>query len=330
MGQTGLVTTRTGGEAAAVETSTGAVPEELAEVLAAGPFHAALRVAIEARGLTLERLQHRLAQRGIRVSVTSLSYWQHGRTQPERPDSLRAVGVLEEVLGVPAGSLVALLGPRRPRGPRSLRGVFPERPEEVMGIGAPLSELFDQLPGSRQHLFDLVSQHETVLLDAQGRLARLTSRTIAEARVDGVDRYVAVYQGDPGCDVARVEVDALRDCEVGRVLRDPDTEVVVAELLFGAELAAGETHLFEFGFVDGTAHLTTEHGHGFRCRVDQFVLQARFHPAALPIRCYGYAQARLDEPQRQMGDLRLSAHHAAHLVVAGITAGGVGIGWVWE
>ncbi len=294
------------------------------------PFHIALRAAIEARGLTLERLQHRLAQRGIKVSMTSLSYWQHGRTQPERPDSLRALGVLEEVLDVPPGSLLALLGPPRPRGPRSLRGVFPDRPEEVMGLGAPLSEMFDQLPGSRAHALDLVSQHETINLSGTGRLDRLTSRTVAEARRDGVDRYVAVYHGDEGCDAERVEVQALADCTVGRVLRDPAAGVVVAELLFGSELAAGETHLFEFGFVDGTAELTTEHGHGFRCRVDQFVLQVRFDPAALPLHCYGFVQERLDSPQRPTGDLRLSPYHAVHLAVSGITAGGVGIGWSWD
>ncbi len=302
---------------------------ELLDALTAGPFHTALRFAIDARGLTLERLQHRLALRGIQVSVTSLSYWQHGRTQPERPASLRAVGVLEEVLGVPPRSLADLLGPRRPRGPRSLRGAFGERPEDVMGIGAPLTALFDQLSDSRRHDLALVSQHETVTLDSAGRIAELTSRTLAESNRDGADRYFAVYQGDPGCDVRQVEIEALRDCRIGEVRRDADALVVVAELLFGAELGDGETHLFEFGVRDGTAPVTTSHGHGFRCRVGQFVLQARFDPAALPDRCYGFVQSRLDQLQRPTGDLTLNAFHAAHVAVADVTAGGVGIGWTW-
>jgi len=302
---------------------------EVLDALAAGPFHTALRFAIDARGLTLERLQHRLAQRGIQVSVTSLSYWQHGRTQPERPASLRAVGVLEEVLGVPPRSLADLLGPRRPRGPRSLRDGFTERPEDVMGIGAPLTALFDALADARRHDLALVSQHETVTLDGRGRIAELTSRTLAASNRDGADRYIAVYHGDPRCDVDQVEIEALRDCRIGRILRDADAAVVVAELLFGAELADGQTHLFEFGVRDGTAPVTTAHGHGFRCRVGQYVLQTRFDPAALPDRCYGFAQARLDEAQRPTGDLTLNAFHAAHLAVADITAGAVGIGWTW-
>lgn len=309
-----------------MELSNGAAPR------ASGPgqFAVALRTAIDARGLTLERLQDRLARRGIRVSVTSLSYWQHGRTQPERPDSLRALDVLEEVLEVPPGSLRGLLGPPRPRGPRNLRDAVSERPEEVMGVGAPLSTLFDQIPGSRRHDLDLVSQHETVDLDAKGRLERLTSRTLAEARRDGVDRYVAIYHGDDGCDVDRVEVTAQSDCSVGRVLRDRGAGVVVAEMLFDVALKAGETHLFEFGFTDGTAELTNEHSHGFRCRIDQFVLQVRFDPATLPARCYGFAQNRLDEPQYRTTELTLNAHHSVHIAVGGITGGGVGIGWDWE
>jgi hypothetical protein len=295
----------------------------------AGPFHVALRAAIEARGLTLERLQDRLAQEGIVVSVTSLSYWQHGRSQPERPASLRAVTVLEKVLGTPSGSLAALLGPRRPRGPRSLRDTFSERPEEVMGIGAPLARLLDDLPGSRRHDLDLISQHETVTIDASGRLAQLSSRALAEARKDGVDRYFALYQGDPGCDVEAVEVHAVRDCAVGRVLRDTSAAVLVAEILFGGELAFGESHPFEFALLDGTAP-TTSHSHGFRCRVDQFVLQARFDSGALPARVEGFVQAQLNDEPRPTGELALNAHHAVHVAAAQVGPGGIGIAWQWH
>jgi hypothetical protein len=198
-----------------------------------------------------------------------------------------------------------------------------------MGIGAPLTALFDQLADSRRHDLTLMSQHETVTLDGQGRIAELTSRTLAESNRDGADRYFAVYQGDPGCDVDQVEIEALRDCRIGQVRRDADVLVVVAELHFGADLAEGETHLFEFGVRDGTAPVTTSHGHGFRCRVGQYVLQARFDPGALPDRCYGFVQSRLDQVQRPTGELALNAFHAAHLAVSDVTAGGVGIGWTW-
>jgi hypothetical protein len=89
---------------------------ELAVALRTGPFEHALRLAIRSRGLTLDRLRVRLLERGVRTSLASLSNWQRGRCRPERVPSMRAVRELEDILGLPGDSLVALLGPRRPRG----------------------------------------------------------------------------------------------------------------------------------------------------------------------------------------------------------------------
>lgn len=73
-------------------------------------FDGALRAAIQARGLSLERLHVRLAERGIHVSVASLSNWQRGSSRPERSRSLSAVRELEGILEVPPDSLSALGG----------------------------------------------------------------------------------------------------------------------------------------------------------------------------------------------------------------------------
>ncbi|WP_199431287.1 transcriptional regulator [Qaidamihabitans albus] len=86
----------------------------LESLLATGPFAEALRAAIRRRGLGLERIQYRLRACGVPVSLATLSHWQSGRCRPERPESLAALRCLEEVLGVPRGSLVRLL-PRRER-----------------------------------------------------------------------------------------------------------------------------------------------------------------------------------------------------------------------
>src|ERR1700755_1156694 len=90
--------------------------DQLAVALRDGPFSRALELAIEVSGLSLQRLQDRLAEVGVHLSTTTLSYWRTGRSRPERPDSLRGVQVLERVLGVPPTGLTGLLGPRRPRG----------------------------------------------------------------------------------------------------------------------------------------------------------------------------------------------------------------------
>ena len=89
---------------------------DLTQALRTGPFHLALRAALSARGLPLQRVQHHLAGRGIKVGVTSLSYWQQGARRPQRPESLRAVRGLEEVLGLPAHSCSgSWTSPRRPK-----------------------------------------------------------------------------------------------------------------------------------------------------------------------------------------------------------------------
>src|SRR5688572_19025868 len=82
---------------------------ELDSVLRGGPFHVALRAAIAARGLPLQRVQHHLSRHGVKVGVTSLSYWQQGARRPQRPESLRAVRALEEILELPEESLIRLL-----------------------------------------------------------------------------------------------------------------------------------------------------------------------------------------------------------------------------
>lgn len=299
----------------------------LAEVLRHGPFHVALRAAIDARGLGLDRLQHRLAERGLRVSTTSLSYWQHGRTQPEKPNSIAAVGVLEEILGVPANALVSLLGPRRARGPRTIRAER-ERPEVVLGGGAAMRELCDEFPAAREHRVDVLSEQVTVYIDAERREARLVTALLVRARRGGIDRYVAAYRGDPGCEIDRVRVLAGRDCEIGRVVRHDQRPILLAELMFGQHLAEGETHLFSYEVNDATAE-TTGHGRGFRAPVDQFILQVRFDPEALPARCYSFAQAKLAKNRHETGDLALSARHTVQLVETNVQPGAIGIGWDW-
>src|SRR4051794_27382889 len=92
--------------------------QDLDRLLEYGPFDVALRAAIVARGLSLDRIQHRLGRQGVQISLATLSYWQSGQRRPERPTSLRALEHLEDVLEVPRQSLRDLLGPPTPRGRR--------------------------------------------------------------------------------------------------------------------------------------------------------------------------------------------------------------------
>lgn len=69
------------------------------------PFSSAFAAAVDARGLSLEKLYRRLQDVGSPVSIATLSYWRAGHRRPEQPASLEALDALEEILGVPAGHL---------------------------------------------------------------------------------------------------------------------------------------------------------------------------------------------------------------------------------
>ncbi|RSS79116.1 hypothetical protein [Streptomyces sp. WAC06614] len=305
---------------------------ELAEALRTGPFHVALRIALAARGLPLHRVQHRLAARGIRVGVTSLSYWQQGARRPRRTESVRAVRALEQILELPYGSLVRLLAapaaataeadPAR-TGARSYRA--------LLSVGAAVEELLTGLELPADGGLHTVGHHERVRIGGAGELRDRASQHVVRAHRDGVDRYLAVHHGDPGCDPGRVEVHAYENCRPGRIRRNHEAGVVVAELLFDARLRRGDTYVFGYGFTDGTAGRSSEYVRGFSYAGGQYVLQVRFDEAALPVRCRRFSRVGPDAPRGGLAELTPNGRHrSVHLVETGVRRGILGIAWDWE
>ncbi|HZE41979.1 MAG TPA: helix-turn-helix transcriptional regulator [Stackebrandtia sp.] len=311
-----------------VDSHTENTDPDVAAALAQGPFHTALRAAIHARGLGLDRLRHRLLARDLNVSTTSLSYWQHGRTQPEHPKSIEAVAALEEILNLPNGSLRSLLGPRRARGPRSLR-VKQRRPEAVIGGGVAMKELCDRLPAAREHNLDVVTEQVTATIDKDGRDAGHTVTMLVRARRNNVDRHIAMFRGDPGCDIESVRVLAHRDCVVGRIARHPQEPMLLAEILFGVTLDQNDTHLMEFEIVDGTGDRAQCYGHGFRYPVEHYTLQVRFDPEQLPRRVFRFAQSRLGTDLHETGSVVINNWMTAQISQSRVEPGALGIGWEW-
>jgi hypothetical protein len=306
-----------------------AAPAELDTVLRGGPFHVALRAAIAARGLPLQRVQHHLSRHGVKVGVTSLSYWQQGARRPQRPESLRAVRALEEILQLPDESLIRLLAAsgeraaaRRPAA-RSYRSLVAASD----GLARLKAELGWALDGGRHTL----GHHERVRIGARRELAGRESHHIVRAHRDGIDRFVAVHHGDPGCSPQHTNVHALENCRTGRVRWDQDTGVLVAELLFGTRLRSGDTFLFRYGIEDGTAGVCREYLHGFGFPGGQYALQVRFDAGALPSRCHRFTQHSPAAPRGGRQELSVTGpHHSVHVVEPRVRPGLVGIDWDWE
>ncbi len=301
---------------------------ELDTALRGGPFHVALRAAIAARGLPLQRVQHHLARHGVSVGVTSLSYWQQGARRPQRPESLRAVRALEEILRLPEESLIRLLaetGERRPGRPAAVRSYrsLVEASDALRDLLAALGVPLDGL--------QTLGHHERVRIGPRRELAGREAQHIVRAHHDGVDRYVAVHHGDPGCVPERMAVRALENCRTGRVLRHHPTGLLVAELLFDTRLRAGESFLFRYGVEDGTAGVAREYVRAFDPAGGQYALQVRFDADALPVRCHRFTQNSPAAPRGGLQELPVSERHrSVHLVEPRVRSGIVGIGWDWE
>lgn len=233
---------------------------ELAQVLHTGPFHLALRTALSVRGLPLQRVQHHLAHRGVKVGVTSLSYWQQGARRPQRAESLRAVKALEEVLELPGNSLLRLLGTEgaRPEAGRPAARSYRSLLESSGTVERLLTAMGSPVDGG----LHTVGHHERVRIGPGRELRRRESQHVVRAHRDDIDRYLAVHRGDPGCDPGRVAVTAGENCRTGRVRWDRGTGVLVAELLFDTRLRAGDTYLFGYGFTDGTGGPSREYVRG--------------------------------------------------------------------
>jgi hypothetical protein len=287
------------------------------------PFDVALKSAIQRRGLSLDRLRHHLARRGVRIGLSSLSNWQTGHSRPETAPSLRAVRELEDILALPPRSLLRLLAvtdtDARPRQGR----------RAAVADLAPVSELLDEIPGSRARDVELVGVQHKVTVDARRRTTSLWTRSTVRALRDGVDRYVARYYGNPSCVPAGVRLQPLGNCRLGRFLPHPTAPALVYELLFDHVLGAGETWVFESHLADPTAGVSTEFAHGFRYPAEQYLLEVRFHPCARPSVIQSFAQRDLDDERHPTGELRLSVHNTVHLVASGVSSGVLGIKWEW-
>ncbi|GAA4869532.1 hypothetical protein [Saccharopolyspora cebuensis] len=306
-----------------------ALSAELAQLLRTGPFEAALRAAIRASRLSLERIQHRLRGRGTPVSITALSYWQSGRRRPERPDSLLALHELEQVLGVPEGALSALLGPPRPRG--RTRQAPPDTPplSALWAENESAAELLTRIDTSHDSKLTRLSHHDVVHVDHRGELRKIRTRMLVRAEGNGVDRWVIMFDGASALLNPPV-VRPIRSCLLGQVLTDHARDLVVGELLFDRVLARGETVLLEFEIIDPpTGPNETDHSFCrlFRLPVRQYVLEVQFDPAHPPTRAESYVGDSTTQEVEPPKPLVVDRFGRTHAVALDFGMGVFGVRW---
>ncbi|MGW5723551.1 hypothetical protein ACWEVP_45800 [Amycolatopsis sp. NPDC003865] len=293
---------------------------ELARALAAGPFNRALSLAIDRSGLGLARLRDRLATAGVPVSTTTLSYWRTGRTRPERPDSLRAVAVLEDVLGVPSRALTELLArPGRPGTPD------PVRWERLWGPRNGVLPALRSFDAAEETSLVVVSLHEQLHVGADRLLTRLRVREVVRAVEEPVQAKVVALRGCVSGRPPRLV--STRYCRPVRteVLAEPG--FVLSELVPGRSLAIGETAIleYEFAYTDGVPD--TSYDRRFRHPVAEHLLEVHF--AGLPATCESYRLDSPGGPERDVTAVPLSPAAPAHVFTSGGGPGIRGMRWSW-
>jgi hypothetical protein len=302
---------------------------DLAAALRTGPFPVALDLAVRRRQLSLESLQRRLAERGVHVGLSTLSYWRRGRRHPEGERSARVLTVLESVLDVPRGSLLGLAGVSRDR--RLLDGGH-----DTLGLGDALGltqDRIDALSG-----IDLDSNLRLHILSAQFRVRVNADRdeesvaaTVAvRSRVDGADRFICLYEARAGSGSHPV-LGEPHGCRVGRVRTEDANGLVAAELRFDNPLRAGETYVFDYELhVTGQPQRTGYYEHGLRVLYPLLSLRVRFDPAAIPVRCYRYYREGQDPTEQAVAELPVGASLEVRSVLTDAPPGVHGIRWEWD
>lgn len=294
-----------------------------------GDFAAGLHAAIEASGLSLYTIQQRLSARGATVSVTTLSYWRRGRSQPERTVSLRAVTLLEELLGLPEQALTGLLGSPRLRG-RWAAQAKPEvrRVDELWPEDPWLLQVLDELQAPPPESLERLSVHDSYHVDAQRGQYLLRVRQVVRATTDRVSRCVVGFQTKEARQDPAV-FNLVRNARVGRLRHRPDSGFVLAELLLDTPLNTGDTAVFDYELLLRNGSVVTNGDRRFATPVREYVLQVHFDPVAVPAHCYHYQRNCGDSEDLLRRPLWIGPSGTAHVVALDQPPGVVGIRWEW-
>ncbi|MEU5692332.1 hypothetical protein [Actinosynnema sp. NPDC020468] len=297
------------------------------QVLNQEKFADALRAAIARRDLTLDRIRARLADRGVEISLATLSYWQQGRSRPERPKSLRALRELEAILDLPRNTLFDFLEPRRPRGRwlgdtgLSFRALY--------GDDSPIRTVLGDEFANPNPDVTVLATTEQCFVDARRSLRRIATRQVLRGVNNGCERFLVVHGVDEG-DVMPHDL-LVRGGTLGDYRVDEEGGYVAAEIHLGRTLDKNETAVVEYDWRMGESDIPSrQHERRMRTTTSSYLLQVCFDHVTVPARCYEYRRAKVDAPLEDRRRLPMDATPSVHSFQAKCQPGVYGISWEWE
>lgn len=286
-------------------------------------FAKAFGDAVDASGITLDRLRHHLEEAGVGVSAATLSYWRSGRSLPTRVRSRGTLAVLEDILDLPAGRLSDLASSVLERTPNTWR--------EVMPIAELAEELMKQI-GVQHRYLNPVWIHDTTHIGPDRSERRLFTRQVLRADREDVRTWAVVFVRDSEHQIAP-EIVQARNCRVGRTLQVPEERLLVAEMVLPRSLSRGELALVEY-----TVEWAPDPAPSFRaeraCRpsFECVAMDVMFDPDCLPKTVVAYRRPSFEAPESEVTELGpvMVVDDVAQTVQRGVTEGLVGLKWTWD
>ena len=282
-------------------------------------FSGELRVALHASGLTLDAVQRRLSERGFVIGRSTLSYWQNGHRLPTQPTSLLAVTALEEILKVPTGSFTdALRHPAATTVSSELdMATASARIGALMeGVGCP-----DGIAA-----LEPLSTIQIAEYGATGCLRSVRAVETYRALVD-TERFPILHGGEPGGSPDLIRHEAVSGGRIGRVRRDPETNIVVSELVFDRYVRRGEHHFLHYRTFDDNEQRSLLLYRLVVSPRSMMVIDLGFHPDCLPVRLEEYERAIDNGPDLFVRQRTLSPDRRVTLVRERARRGIVGLRW---
>lgn len=213
-------------------------------------FSRELSRAIAARGLGLQRLREHLIQRGLSVSVATLSYWSNGHVTPRRAASLPVITELERILELAPGTLID-----------TLEGQHPALLEWSRERDARLKEILANTDLPRSMAQELLLADVLYEVDERRLQHRTTTTLVTRALAADQRGWTVTFDRDEGQSLEAADLHGLR---MGRRI-DVDEQFEIIEFLFDPPLDNGEvrrtSHVLEF--VGSTTECTSA---GYACR----------------------------------------------------------------
>lgn len=290
-------------------------------------FAEVLTEAIQARGLSLERIRARLDAAGVPVSIATLSYWQSGRSFPTRARSYHTLVELEAVLNLTPGYLTSLT---HTADGRTRRELFEW--QKVVPVADLVTGIIADLGIEMQGQLSRVMTNDMVTIGPDHAEIKQVTSTVFRAERSGQHRWAQVLRGEG--DLAESPgIKALFGCQVGEVVTVPERQLTVAEMLAPRPLQRGELLTTDVQIswpASGVPSFRIEKAIAEPMR--GLGLVVKFHPDTDPVSVYaGYRpeMGDADDGPVDRVEVPLALHEAQH-VRLDVKPGVYGLYWSWE